>query len=668
MVRDKHSSVEQRAERRFAWLLEDASREDLASIKNFKNVSANIYEYDPVTMSTRSPVGYAWQVLWLLGSHNTKHIFCSNSKPKAAMYTKDAKNFTDKIRWRVKLRGQEGASIRTARSRNTVPFRGVSPAPVDAWCYRFQKFFAMQAVKACKAAHLARCSNMSRLVRNALSTIKRHRDTWTVLKNDKDGGFSIVDITALRRAMHQTLQTDTYRLTEYGEFDPAQITRDTNNLCKLIAETEEEPALQRELSRPTRSKGRGKFVSRLQVTCKTHKDQGDVSLRPIHASCGYILAGPGKWLAIQIRKRLASLAPHLVRDSRDAAQRLNTTILAEPAKLGKLDLKDFFLSGSRAELVRDVMELWRDDSTCSSRQREVIKTVLEVLLIHQYVTMDDVFTTPLREATIYTVQKGTGMGLPQSGDISDGAFYIRCERSVAGPESLITHKIPVCLRFRDDILLMYEDFPLMARFIERLRAEGQYFRMEVEQVSNHDVQYLNLVVWRNGQRLCATHSFKPTSLGIPLSSRSCHHFSVHRSWPAAVMANIQKLSRNDKHFGNSETTFRQRFATHCTPTSWTPRSGARTTERPKCDPRPTFWCPLAYHPGTYRLLQRAVALFTDGNAELTRMMASFVFGREAHDVQIRMCWYNYIPNLQARLQSANGRTVGAAAVPIIISA
>ena len=660
MRRDR-SSIEQRAERRFAWLLEDASKLDIASIKNYEQVSANIFEYDPVALTKSSPIGYPWQVLWLMGSHNTKHIFVSNQKPSAQVYSQDALNFINKLKWRVKLRGQEGASIRMKRSRNTAPFKGVTQAPVDHWCNLFRKYVAHHAVKACKQAYGMRCSNMSRLVRNALSIIRSKRDVWSIVVNDKDGGFSIADKSALRIAMHGILETNTYRKTEYGEFDAAQIARDAHGLCKLIAEVEEEPQLRRELSRPVRANGRGKFISRLQVTCKTHKDQGKVSLRPIHASRGYVLAGPGKWLALQIRRRLKLLAPHLLRDAKDAAARMRNYILNEPAKLGKIDLKDFFLSGTQQQLTKDVMELWRDDSTCGSRKREVIKTVLEVLLLHQYVTMDDINKIPFQELEIFAVIIGTGMGLPQSGDIADGAFYIRCERASAGPESLLRHHIPVWLRFRDDILLAYEDFQLMVQFFQGLKASGDYFNMEIEQISSTDINYLNLSVWRNGQRFHVKHAFKPTSLGIPLSASSCHHASVHKSWPAGMVAGIKALSTNDKHYRESLNTFMSRFTEHCTPTLWSQPTTARKPPAhvSASSPPPTLWCPLAFHPGTHRVLQRVIREFVAKNGELTNVLGSFVFGGRdgaferagsVPCVQIRLSWYNNLPNLVARMR------------------
>eukprot|EP00959_Pyramimonas_sp_CCMP1952_P367380 7694732-Pyramimonas_sp.AAC.1 len=54
------------------------------------------------------------------------------------------------------------------------------------------------------------------------------------------------------------------------------------------------------------------FFSRLQLTVKDHKSEGEVSCRPVHATPTYIFSGLSAWVVSVLRDKLDERAPHLL--------------------------------------------------------------------------------------------------------------------------------------------------------------------------------------------------------------------------------------------------------------------------------------------------------------------------------------------------------------------
>ena len=155
----------------------------------------------------------------------------------------------------------------------------------------------------------------------------------------------------MREAQFALLQSKFYADTPLG-ISMKEIRTECHTMAKKISEVSGEN-LVRELTRPCRQKG--EIISVLMNTVKTHKEDGEVSLRPIHASSAYIFEGPAIWLGKLIKMKLAIVAPHIIKNSAAVRERVSKHEFQGVAKLIKIDIKDFFLSGSKSELISDVL-------------------------------------------------------------------------------------------------------------------------------------------------------------------------------------------------------------------------------------------------------------------------------------------------------------------------
>ena len=80
------------------------------------------------------------------------------------------------------------------------------------------------------------------------------------------------------------------------------------------------------------------WKAKLKLTTKTHKPQGQIKHRNIHAQPGYAFAGVSAWVAKQLRQQLKSLQ-HLLVDSRDLCRKLQDIEVADECDFMKFDLK-----------------------------------------------------------------------------------------------------------------------------------------------------------------------------------------------------------------------------------------------------------------------------------------------------------------------------------------
>ena len=132
----------------------------------------------------------------------------------------------------------------------------------------------------------------------------------------------------------------------------------------------------------------------------------------------YMFACMPKWLIGAIRSVL-KLKPysHILRNSADLASALKYVEAGYEDMLFKVDVKDFFMSGSASELIHDVTTCHGEPIFDSSTQKAV-SSALKVLLEHQYAKH------PSQPENVRRVVKGTGQGLLHSGDVSDLALRI----------------------------------------------------------------------------------------------------------------------------------------------------------------------------------------------------------------------------------------------------
>ena len=214
--------------------------------------------------------------------------------------------------------------------------------------------------------------------------------------------------------------------------------------------------------------------------------------------------------------------PHLIKNSNDFMSKLSCVKLPVNFRFLKLDIKEFYMSGSHP-LLSSKSALAVDPSL-----REDYCLLASAVLNSQHVTHD---------SGVYRVLSGAGMGLAASGHVADATFYHHAEKDfVLEPSIRTTYGLFFYARFKDDIFLVFEtpddDISVIRKFLVDFKAKCDPFVISMDSISRRCCQMLDLCVSVGADRFPVFSLFtKPTSIWQPLGVESCHHPSIHLHWP-----------------------------------------------------------------------------------------------------------------------------------------
>jgi hypothetical protein len=153
---------------------------------------------------------------------------------------------------------------------------------------------------------------------------------------------------------------------------------------------------------------------------KTHKPAGEVSFRPVHATPNYSMMGLAMWLVLILRKKMNDPRfSFLLSDSLQFVRGISSMIPTGKSFFMKMDLKDFFMSGTSDELKNDVIAIF--DPANEGYLRGLVSGTIDLLLSSQYVS------APCFPGRLWRVVRGAGMGLIFAGDMCDMALATRAE-------------------------------------------------------------------------------------------------------------------------------------------------------------------------------------------------------------------------------------------------
>ena len=103
-----------------------------------------------------------------------------------------------------------------------------------------------------------------------------------------------------------------------------------------------------------------KWFSTLATVINTHKEQGEIKYRSIHASVNYAFAGLSAWATRHMQLYTAKMK-HLVNSTENIVKRLRALswqIDKEPI-LYKFDIKEFYMNGTADQLIQGLCEAMR---------------------------------------------------------------------------------------------------------------------------------------------------------------------------------------------------------------------------------------------------------------------------------------------------------------------
>ena len=134
------------------------------------------------------------------------------------------------------------------------------------------------------------------------------------------------------------------------------------------------------------------------VTVKNHKPYGAMALRNIHSAAGSRLAGLSTWVAKEVQRSLAGFG-HLLKGAEQLVDDLRLLRVSPNARMIRMDVKDFYMSGSKFLLSTSAGEIVGDGSRST-----LVGEATRFLLDHDFAA------SPLHRSRLWRVVRGSGMG------------------------------------------------------------------------------------------------------------------------------------------------------------------------------------------------------------------------------------------------------------------
>lgn len=614
---------------------------DWLSLLRYNSTSSCIHQYVHSHRILIEPV-IPWFVKWFITHFHPKHVFVGKVLPKLERITDDLDSFCNAFKYRVSLgQGPERLLSYRPKGWRTPACTNIVDPGISFWL----KSFKARVLGACekqlrRVRGHTRLGNMFPLVRRAVLWLKS--STFTVHKNDKEAGYTLTTLEDDR-----AIDTCILEKPEYEEVSEHDINFDTvaKSYCRLAHDIEKWAGtpIARDILRSLSFPGHS-VRARLTKTCKTHKPQGAIVFRNIHAAGRYAFCGLAKWLSGHLQRRLKDF-PHIVKDTKAAVDRLKAVNVVASDLICTVDVREFYMSGSINELISDVL-VWFTDPVLKS----LIERSLWILLGNQYVH------SPHFLDRLWKVIRGSGMGLPHSGEVADLALLTRMERWALTHASV--HDISAYLRFRDDIIIIGKSAHSLGLFVRGLRSRSAYFVLEVDKFGREGVGWLEICISIRPRRLEIRPKFKDTTLSVPLLWSSAHPRHVHLSWPRARLQYLKQLCSSPSFYPAAKNEFISRLSM-----SYTRYQVRLVTAEPVCAgaaPRASqrrsigvTWCKLPFHPALEDAIQKAIASFLQDE-----MFRSILMRSLGWVPQVRVSYYRCLPTLAHMLVNACGVRLG----------
>ena len=356
----------------------------------------------------------------------------------------------------------------------------ILPPEGQAYLIRFRKYLQSAFASAVALHRRVQRQNLPLpLVRWALRLLKE--GDYVLVPSDKSHSFVAVTCCNYMVMLHSCLDNQRLykKVSDMSLVDQRLLSPQYTALARRVKQYLEDPNAMRELCNSLQVPGASP-IARLKFNVKDHKPPGQVCTRPIHASTPYAYHGLASWLARELRNELLKF-PHIVWDTAQAIDSIRKVNLLPPGSfLVKIDIKDFFLSGSPDELVRDVLHHLPD-----SVYQRLLKDILHFLLHTQFVRV-------VGADLLFQCVSGSGMGLVHSGAVAETALLNRADRSMFDQTLLAQHGISLALRYRDDVLICGTDKVLFRKWFWEYQDLAGYFRTCLEEFSSCSVNWLDI--------------------------------------------------------------------------------------------------------------------------------------------------------------------------------
>ena len=619
--------------------------QDWLSLFDFQNTRKHIYYYNHETRCVDQPCQSVapWPVIWILARFHPRHIWCGKSLPNMDRFQSSLNIFANRIRWRWFFRDtprQQFSICVPSHGRSRACTFPIAPS-LDTWIASLKHCLTEVFIKSSRAASRDRSfCNKIPLVNFGLEILSDCG--FEAVANDKDGGYSLVHPETLTNVHLKLLENGQYFETDFTNWD-ARCTKASMSysaLCKRVEVLEREPDLAKMLRKSLSSPG-AKIEVQLVTSCKSHKPPGQIKFRNVHSAPRHAFAGLAIWSAKQHREQLKQF-PTLYRDTRDFIHNISALKALPEHYFVRLDIEEFFMSGDPDALASDAAGLSEEGP-----RKRLLYDVDRFLLTHQFVA------SRRHPERLWRVQKGSGMGMKNSGELSDAAFAFLVERWCLKPDTLDMFAIDLYGRFKDDIIIVARNRALTKHFVWGMKQRSKYYKIKVEEVSDKSVKFLEVRVWKEGSRFITGPEFKPTSLWQPLGADSAHAPHCHTSWPAARLIMSRALSGNPSIFQKAKQELISRFISHFAQESVIrnlKHTDGLAAIRRRSE-RDGMWLVVGFHPVLYRPLRQAISRFQSSR----EMQECYEWAFNTKCPRIRIAWKNDLPAHRSIIYKTAGR-------------
>jgi hypothetical protein len=275
-----------------------------------------------------------WPVEFLLTKFNRRHVFLSRKAPRLRTVGQSLQAWGHRLRWRFAFQNglvtsSDDSDLWKLSSRRSTTSPCFIPLPqlVEAFFCdaRDSLFEACRRARNWAFGHRALLSYMSGVVRLA-SRVLKNGDMGTI-EAGKCGGFALCPKDSIAEAKLLLLRSESHYV-EMPMVDVAASNAMAEYGCALkdLVEVLDQPLLGQALLSDFHRIGSAGIFSLLQVKVKTHKPQGSVSCRALHAATRHPMAPAMRYIVSHIDKTLRPLK-HLYKSTRDLRAHIASTPL-----------------------------------------------------------------------------------------------------------------------------------------------------------------------------------------------------------------------------------------------------------------------------------------------------------------------------------------------------
>ena len=502
-------------------------------------IESTLYVYDPTTKEVVRDRTVPWFVEFVLTKFSKKHVWPTTCKPKSSDFTQACTQFYRKLAWKMHFAsvqdheqnqywGLKPKGLDTPVCPHPIP--DIVSEPMFALLSRLWEEFEASRIR---FSYAKKCTPS--IVSLAFGYMKSSQ--WSFWASDKDNGFVLIDRAHLKHLKDLVIQKPEYSLAYQTEDDFRILRHKYGDRCQKLAKAFGDHKLASMLA----PKSDQSPISHMDLTIKTHKPPGLVVPRNVHCSSNHIFTSGMKLIEQQLRAYITGYQ-HILRDSGHMLNQLKDIPIPHRARLIKVDVKEFFMSGDHPSLTEHSFSHIAD-----TELRDNLEKFAYFILDNQFVSVEIGDSKP----TLLKVLLGAGMGLLCSGSIADVSFLHMAEKSyVLDPDVRAKYKLVYYARFKDDIILVMDDQEVesIMEFFDLFRQHSSFFRLEVESVPRTKVQMLDVLLQVQttsifaGYPLVASPFKKPTSQWVPLTDKSMHPMHVHQAWPTAYLQRLSTIS------------------------------------------------------------------------------------------------------------------------------